>query len=62
MLESYLHDERERVRRASQEVMEMFTLRFGNNSNKEEGRYFFDENCEDFCDDFEEDEFFFIES
>lgn len=43
MLEKYLQDEGERVRRASQEVMEMFTFGFRKNSNKEKGRYFFDD-------------------
>lgn len=36
MLEEYLQDKRESVRVASQEVMEMFTFRFRNNSDKEE--------------------------
>lgn len=60
MLEAYLHDRRENVRLASQEVMEMFTLRFRNNINNEDEKiYFSDIDDEIFCDDLEDDEEFF---
>lgn len=63
MLEAYLQDKRESVRAASQEVMEMFTFRFRNNSDKEEEcTYFLDINYENLCDDLEEKEIFYLES
>ena len=62
MLEEYLQDKRESVRVASQEVMEMFTFRFRNNSDKEESTYFLDMNYQNLCDDLEEKEFFYLES
>ena len=48
MLEAYLHDRRENVRLASQEVMDMLTLGFRNNAdNEEENIYFLEINEED---------------
>ena len=63
MLEAYLHDRRENVRLASQEVMDMFTLGFRNNAdNDEENIYFLDINEEDFCEDLEDnDEIFYYD-
>jgi len=61
MLEAYLKDSRENVKLVSQEVMDMFTLRFKNNTDNEEGDIFLtDINDEIFCDCFEEnDEFLY---
>jgi len=63
MLEAYLQDKRESVRVASQEVLEMYTLSFRNNSDKEEkSTCFLDINYANLCDDLDEDEFFYLES
>ncbi len=63
MLEAYLQDKRESVRVASQEVMEMITFRFRNNSDKvEDIAYSLDINYQNLCDDLEEKEFFYLES
>jgi len=52
MLEAYLQDKRESVRVASQEVMEMFTSRFRNNSDeRDKSTYFLDINYENLSDD-----------